>query len=115
MPTPTPRRLRELRDAVAAYREAYGAYLDATLGANPDDDDAPSLRTELNRLSPRAQEGLAVARLDLTVYPPPAVGGPAYTGLRNVAFLHERPGWRRFGITARVRDVLEAEHSRSPR
>lgn len=103
----SPRRLRDMRAAVAAFRDSYVRYREVTLGANPNDQEAEQLRTRLNSLMAQAQEGLSAAHIDLTVHPPQATGGPPYSGLRNVAFLHERPGWRRAGVTQRVRDMLE--------
>jgi hypothetical protein len=101
----SPRHLRELHAGLVSFVIAYGRYLEVTHGVQPDDDEAGRLRAEMNSLTPTAQEALRTARIELVIHPPPVVGGPSYSGLANVAFLFERPGWGGAGIPRRVLDM----------
>jgi hypothetical protein len=43
---------------------------------------------------PAAQDALTVAGVNIVVTPPPLIGGPVMSGLPNIVFLHEEPGYR---------------------
>src|SRR4051812_43334737 len=91
----TPRRLRQHYEALVAFHNVYGTYLEATLGnQQADHAEIDRLRNEVTRLMPAAQAALNVAGVNPVMYPPPAFGGPVLQGLGNVAFAHERPGFR---------------------
>jgi hypothetical protein len=84
-------RVREHRAALASFNNAYVAYLEAS---HPNSPRAPQqelsrLRGAAARLIPAAQAALNAANVDLTIYPPPAFGGPILRGLPNTAFAHE--------------------------
>jgi hypothetical protein len=104
----TPERLRELRNAVVEFHNAYVAYLEATSPEAPSH--APAevqrLRGEVTALVPAAQEGLEEAGVNLVIYPPPAFGGPIRRGLANVVFAHESPNTE-MGQTMIVRQTLD--------
>jgi hypothetical protein len=87
-----------------SFVAAYDRYLTVT-DAHPDAASAAQLRAELNRLIPTAQEALRTARIELVVQPGALVGGPSHSGLANVAFLFEEPGWGGVGIPRRVFDL----------
>jgi hypothetical protein len=71
------------------FREAYEAYL----SGGPDG--PAELRREVVRKIPRAQDVFDLVGGSLMVRDPPAAGSAmVYHGLENVAFLHERPGFR---------------------
>jgi hypothetical protein len=105
----TPRRLYEHREAVVAFHNAYVAYLEASVPGGPEvsADEAYRRRGDVTELIPAAQAALTIAGIDMTVYPPPAFGGPVLNGLANVAFAHEAPGFRRGepAIPQQVMDV----------
>jgi hypothetical protein len=79
----SPRELREKRDALAAFRTAYEAYL-----ANP----SPATKSAAMRVLPDAEYALHTGGGGVVLIDAPAYGGTERRGLAQTAFLHET-GW----------------------
>lgn len=87
--TDSPRQIREWRDDLTAFRDAYTRYLNETLSsANPPP--AP-LRHEVVRLAQPAQEALSGIGAAFAWDPPPVTQTPRIYGLVNTMFIHETP------------------------
>jgi hypothetical protein len=110
----TPRNLYENEEALVAFNNAYLAYLEATLGNSPaSGDEYFRLRSEVNRAIPRAQAALNAAGVTPRLYPPTLTGGVVLSGLANVAFAHEAPGYRMMEPSSAqaVLDMVRLAHS----
>jgi len=83
------------RNAIVDFHNAYVEYLES--------DDA-QLRGRVIGLIPAAQAAMTAAGIQPMMYPPRAVGGPVLTGLANLAFGHEAPG---FGLSDIPKSVVD--------
>jgi hypothetical protein len=80
------KRIREHQQALASFREAFLLNLS---------DGSATHRTQVNQAIPAAERAIAATGLGVEYQPPPvARGDPPWQGLTNIAFLHERPGYR---------------------
>lgn len=100
--SPSPRQLRQHISDLERFTAAYEAYLQGGSGG------ASRLRKAVIDAMPAAQRAMNVAEADLMVIDPPALGAhrQVYSGLANLAFLHERPGYRPTGNDPAVHEGL---------
>jgi hypothetical protein len=103
----TIKRLEDHRDALEQFRAYYRMHLAAGTDA-----ERANVRAAVNERIPPADRALQAIGMDIAVLPPPAAGGgPTMRHLANVAFLHERPGFRALPGAAptseHVLDVLD--------
>jgi len=89
--------LERHRSAIINFHDAYVAYLDDQRGD-------PKLRARVLSLIPTAHAAMNAAGILPVMYPPRAIGGVALSGLPNLAFGHESPGFGFSDIPSRVID-----------
>jgi hypothetical protein len=92
------RELKRHRSAIVDFVRAYAAYLKA----GPERD--LQLRAQVLALIPSAQAAMDAAGIEPVMYPPRAIGGPVLTGLPNLAFGYESPG---FGFSDIPKSVID--------
>lgn len=84
----SPRRLRDWKEDVSAFREAYGRYLNATVRGRQHPDQVQALRSEVNRTAAPAQAVFNRIGADVG-WDLRAQGGPLIRGLVATMFIHE--------------------------
>lgn len=84
------RRIRENIEALAEFREAYTAYLNATVIAGRHPSSEPTLRREAARSVAGASRAFSLAGTSVG-WDLRHSGGPLIEGLGSLAFLHETP------------------------
>jgi hypothetical protein len=90
----SPRELKNLREDLEGFRTAYVQ----CLGSDEEATAHGPLRRKVLELMPAAEKALTITGSQIAFTDPPAAGtGMVYQGLANVAFLHERPGFRLMG------------------
>ena len=85
----SPRRIREWREDVAAFRDTYTTYLNQTL--NSSKPPPAALRREVIHLAQPAQEAMDSIGATFSWDPPPITQTPRMHGLVNTVFIHETP------------------------